>query len=674
MNVDGWVIIGTKVDTKGFNKDMRTLDQQIRQVEKQHSDLLKQRQEIQETLDNAPIAKEYLQEEYDNLRRVATSKEDINELTAQEKVLMEALDAGVEDYQKQLEEVDKQINQNLATQKELKRQLEFREINKNVQNVGKSISGVITRVVKWGLALFGITGVLSFISSSMSTLSNYNKQLGTDIQYIRFALATTMEPLIKRLIDLAYKLLAYINYIAKAWFNVNLFAGASAKRFSDANGSASKLRKTLASFDEMNVLSDNQSGGGVGTPSFDFAKDLNDIPIPEWVKWIADNKDEIFTIAEVVAGLFAVGTIAKWASNIMGFINGPLTLLGTSLGQLGIIAGGVVITYLCAKQVWDDIKKLKEELDNIAEHGEEGTKKWLEKETDMNKVLQNVNVQRQGGLDTLKESKNVASKVLGTDESKLKIARKQTETAQLQFEKLIEQYNQGKLTEEQQKQLTEELKKQLGYNMNITTELEEHGLNTRDVRDRTQELAGMLDAVETNTKYSKDETQQWKEEQDGVYRKVDGTYYRLKDIDNVHISNKNVNVNVNESKWNKFVKKVKEFFGITWHISFEGSSGGGHSGGGAHGAKGMIVSRRLASGGVIINQPGRGVPVGSAIGGERGMEAVVPLTDSQQMALLGEAIGKYITINANIVNMMNGRIISKELRRIQNDEDFAFNR
>ena len=50
---------------------------------------------------------------------------------------------------------------------------------------------------------------------------------------------------------------------------------------------------------------------------------------------------------------------------------------------------------------------------------------------------------------------------------------------------------------------------------------------------------------------------------------------------------------------------------------------------------------RLAKGG-IINLPGRGVPVGSAIGGERGQEGVIPLTDSQQMALLGEAIGKYI--------------------------------
>lgn len=78
---------------------------------------------------------------------------------------------------------------------------------------------------------------------------------------------------------------------------------------------------------------------------------------------------------------------------------------------------------------------------------------------------------------------------------------------------------------------------------------------------------------------------------------------------------------------------------------------------------------RLAMGG-IINQPGRGV----AIGGESGREGVIPLTDSQQMELLGEAIGRYITVNASITNTMNGRVISRELQKISNENDFAFNR
>lgn len=44
------------------------------------------------------------------------------------------------------------------------------------------------------------------------------------------------------------------------------------------------------------------------------------------------------------------------------------------------------------------------------------------------------------------------------------------------------------------------------------------------------------------------------------------------------------------------------------------------------------------------------------------------------METLGEAIGRYVTINANIVNKMNGRILSRETQKVQNDSDFAYNR
>jgi len=82
---------------------------------------------------------------------------------------------------------------------------------------------------------------------------------------------------------------------------------------------------------------------------------------------------------------------------------------------------------------------------------------------------------------------------------------------------------------------------------------------------------------------------------------------------------------------------------------------------------------RLAKGG-IVNMPGKGVMMGNYIAGERGAEGVIPLTDSQQMALLGEAIGKYITINLTNVNQMNGRVISREIQKVQNQSNFAMNR
>ena len=81
---------------------------------------------------------------------------------------------------------------------------------------------------------------------------------------------------------------------------------------------------------------------------------------------------------------------------------------------------------------------------------------------------------------------------------------------------------------------------------------------------------------------------------------------------------------------------------------------------------------RLAVGG-IVNMPGRGVPIGGAIAGEVSKEGVLPLTDSQAMEELGATIGRYITINANITNTMNGRVISRELQKINTNSDFARN-
>lgn len=83
---------------------------------------------------------------------------------------------------------------------------------------------------------------------------------------------------------------------------------------------------------------------------------------------------------------------------------------------------------------------------------------------------------------------------------------------------------------------------------------------------------------------------------------------------------------------------------------------------------------RLAKG-TILNAPGRGVPVagGRALAGEAGREAYLPLSDTQLLEELGSTIGKYITINANITNTMNGRVISRQLQKIQNDSNFAYN-
>ena len=71
--------------------------------------------------------------------------------------------------------------------------------------------------------------------------------------------------------------------------------------------------------------------------------------------------------------------------------------------------------------------------------------------------------------------------------------------------------------------------------------------------------------------------------------------------------------------------------------------------------------------------PNKGTMLGSAIGGEAGREGVVPLTDQQAMAQLGAEIGRNVVVNLTNITQMNGRVIGRELKQVQSEQEFAYN-
>jgi phage-related protein len=82
---------------------------------------------------------------------------------------------------------------------------------------------------------------------------------------------------------------------------------------------------------------------------------------------------------------------------------------------------------------------------------------------------------------------------------------------------------------------------------------------------------------------------------------------------------------------------------------------------------GRLSLPRLAQGG-IVNNPGRGVMMGSYIAGENGPEAVLPLTDGTLQKL-----ANMMPITVYVTNTMNGRVLNRELQRVQNQTSFATN-
>lgn len=235
-------------------------------------------------------------------------------------------------------------------------------IHKNIDKIGSGISKTISKVGRWALAVFAIESAYGMVRNAISTLSQYNEQMASDIEYIQFALASMLQPVIERLIGLVVKLLQYINYIAKAWFGVSLFANASASSFDKARNSTKKMakdtkemNKSLASgIDEITNLDTNKGTenspdsdiGSIKTPSFDLSVLNGDIP--SWLQWIVEHKVEILGVMAGVAG-----GLTAWKLGLSG-----LKSLGIGVTIIGIVKAIKSIMEYLKDSSWENFGKI----------------------------------------------------------------------------------------------------------------------------------------------------------------------------------------------------------------------------------------------------------------------------------------------------------------------------
>lgn len=567
--MDGWIKLGTKLDTKSFDKQIEEVEEELKQLE----NILSKKKEL-------------------NLSGEEIRKYEIDI----EKLVNKLID---------LKKKQEDLNKN-----------DLKDVKKDIENIGDSTSKTIKKVSKWALAVFGIRSAYMFVRNSISTLSQYNEQLAADIEYINFALASSLEPIITRLVDLVFQLLYYVNSLAKAWFNVDLFANASINSFKKANKSANELKKNLAGFDEMNVLNENGSVGALGakTPSYDLSKMFDEEQVVEVKKFWKeiDNfwEKDLITITENVSGIW-----------------------GTFFKGLGLSGTGF---YSIFKGVFESIGGLLLILVGVFAGNEELIKKgWEVFCKGLLEIFMGLIESIAGNLLTfLGIIQGLLIEVLGSISNII--------TFHLDSIKV------GVTT----------LSDWIGGIIDNLSSKGEFVLSTALIL-----IKGALDTVaELFGGLSKSVKQIF----DGIIKLFKGDFKNGfesigKGIANVFITALNTVVSAINTVWTgllNIVDSVGSLFGKEWNLKTR-----------------LAIPKipYLAKGG-IVNMPGRGIPVGSAMAGEAGKEGVIPLTDSQAMEELGGAIGRYITINATLINQMNGRTISRELKKVQNESAFATNR
>ena len=534
----------------------------------------------------------------------------------------------------------------------------------SVVTLGLKILSIATTIV----AVVGILGLAGagflIITKAIERVFKDNQQIKADIKYIIFAITTALDPaissvadLIEKIVKLLFSAIQYINYIIFALTGKNIFANATPEKFAEKMAeaeqstgkmvkNAKELNKQLTKFDEMEVLQDKSSSGGgddtgsILTPSFDLSK-IEDVGVPKWLQWILDNGETVLKILVVLgsllvalklglSGLDALLTglvisqiilqltgIVKQIGNWIDFIKDPswdnffklIKGFPDTLGLLGIAIDLVVDNVLGG---WDNVEKT---LKPIAD--------WI-----MNNLINPV-------VDNFKKGYNFIVKIFEPIVGFFKnLFDTFLKNVKITFNNLVEIF----------KFVWNKIKEIFSP---VATFLKDKFLEAYNkIKTVFSPLVDFFGDLWTKVKNKlKDFGTKVGEIVGGAFKTVvNAVLGAMENLLNAPVKSINALIGT--------IKKVAPNLEITKLKTFS--------------------FPRLERGG-IVNNPGPGVMMGSYIAGERGPEAVLPLTD-EVFDRLGMAIAKYTSINANITNTMNGRVISRELKRISAEDNFAFNR
>ena len=431
--MNGYLKIKTKIDNKGIDKDISELEDKIKKMQTDNMNSSKDERMLQEEIANY----EKLQQEAEKYRRKLEeinndkkryedsltmlnsgdkfpNKQIINKNGATEvvdtstglnayktKQVISEIESEIAQmktkYSQTTNEIDKQApkiekvrgklekvkakqTENNNKIEEFKQRIEkinLKKVENSIDSVGRNIQNSIGKIGKMAMAVMGLRTAWGAVRSAIGMVSQYNSQVSTDFEYMRYCIANAIAPTVQYLIQLLYTVLSYVNAISSAWFGVNLFSNSSAKNFKkmqdSAGGTAKAMKemdKSRQSFDEMNVLQDNSnsntggsSGVGIPTPSMDLSE-IENVSLDGIYK-ITDKIKQINNIGfdnikqnvkKVIQDLgFSENFTKAWEDAIDGvklIINGFLDVVGGIIETVGGLLSGD------AEKVKEGLKKI----------------------------------------------------------------------------------------------------------------------------------------------------------------------------------------------------------------------------------------------------------------------------------------------------------------------------
>ena len=425
MSSDGKIRVDTGIDTSGIEKDLKNLNQQLENTSKKTQQavnkILNGREmkgldrQINTANNSLSKTKSKLQEVKQEIAKIhASYKEDYSKATTpdQKKVLrqMEAMQTK-ELWQQQailnheMKKYKSQIESATASKRKLvdvaKSKLQFGMLQdgaKHMNTFGDAVSKGIKKLLRMGIAVYGIRTAYTILSRAATTFLNNHEDIQKRVQGIWNALGELLGPVIEWVTGLLMKLIGYLDVFIQALGGVSIIAKANAnalKKQTSAQEGLNKAQRQQAGFDEQNVLSDTSGGSSSGGTSSFGGIDMSGVNLdPEVVAriekfgkickdvftWIGENWEiVVIALAGITAGIIAFNVATTVCQLLLIPISGTVLLIVGAIAlliaiivavivywdELGVIAGKVADwmkekwEQFCDwfKEIWDSIKQ-----------------------------------------------------------------------------------------------------------------------------------------------------------------------------------------------------------------------------------------------------------------------------------------------------------------------------
>ena len=619
----GSIRIGTKLETKEFDKQIKYIENQIKNKEQENinisthleqnsrDSLLDEIADIDskiKKLNSEKIRIETSKDLTDDAKeRLKTIKEEILKNNASIKRLNEAILQLPKKYELQIKnekEIEELRNKIIDIRNQAKQT--NNEISKSPKNISENFNKSFSSIKRFAGALLSIRGIYSLISKASNAYLETDEKTTNTIKSNWIGLGAVLQPAIELITQLMRKATTGVLYFLSALTKQDLIQKANnaiikanTNLLKDNTKAKKENEKFTYGFDEMNIQSSSsESATSTSTssnellPLFsikDIGNDTRNVldkialalkPIKKLVEDVINFSEEH---PDVVSKILGGSALVLLLGKILGIGGvGGTGLLGI-LSVLGTIAA-IGTIYINIKAQYDSFKDAKNTIDEIKEKREEHVNQTIE-ETDKileqipamkknnkevkeltNKIDSNVKTQRnlanvaKENRDNLHGIDLIVAHLTGEYELYGKQIQDATFEEFLQLRQLSELYDQGKLNEEEIEDYKEKLKS-FSYRVSGTSE------SARELQKEFQMTAEDTALLSMMQNFASENMGKTRQNMDAGKLAVEGYDDVLKQFNNdLKNTPTNKKVNIDASTINTAKDKANELFSTLSNI------------------------------------------------------------------------------------------------------------